>query len=93
MAGGSKSACASRRLIEVRGWRVEWRPRAGGGHSSYAHGGGKRGDLYLFPPRDGPSGAQRPAHPLASALGDASCCATRRSRRAARDTSYARLTC
>ena len=67
----AKSACASRRLIEVRGWRVEWRPRAGGGHSSYAHGGGKRGDLYLFPPRDGPSGAQggRPIRSL-SALGD-----------------------
>ena len=61
----ARAATDTNRLIEVRGWRVEWRPRLA--HSSSA--GHKRGDLYIFPPPDHAFGWGRPIRSL-SALHD-----------------------
>ena len=67
----AKTVSSVQRLIEVRGWRVEWRPRTGvvgGGHGS----GAKRGDLYLFPPKDDHGTGSHGGRPIRSlsALGD-----------------------
>ena len=56
-------AVHSPQTVEVRGWRIEWRPRLG--HNP----GNKRGDLYIFPPSDASFGWGRPIRSL-SALHD-----------------------
>ena len=42
----AKAASYDNRSVEVRGWRVEWKPRAGHGSASKT----KRGDPYIFQP-------------------------------------------
>ena len=56
----AKSVSVANQIIEVRNWRVEWRPRG-------ALATGKRGDLYIIPPIG--CGFGRPIRSL-SALGD-----------------------
>ena len=64
----ARAASSSTRLTLIDGWRIEWRPRLGGGSSA---GHQKRGDLYIFqPPAElgsglGPLGS-RPIRSLAA---------------------------
>ena len=57
----AKAASPRCPLVVVRGWKIEWRPRPGGG--------GKKGDLYLWQPTDGHRISGRPIRSL-SALQD-----------------------
>ena len=53
----AKSASHTKPLIAVRGWKIEWRPRPGGG--------GKKGDLYIWQPGSNGAGAADSQHGLA----------------------------
>ena len=59
----ARSVAPNNKFVEVRGWRVEWRPRLGGGKT------GKQGDMYIFPPCDESYGWGKPIRSL-SALHD-----------------------